>query len=87
MQIRNFEDFEVWQEARRLTQEIYTCSRAPRFSRDYGLRDQMQRAAVSIMSNIAEGFERGGNQGFMWGNPISALCGTRSKLYRPEDRG
>lgn len=65
MQIRNFEDFEVWQEARRLTQEIYTCSRAPRFSRDYGLRDQMQRAAVSIMSNIAEGFERGDNQEFI----------------------
>jgi hypothetical protein len=62
MQIKNFEDLEIWKAARCLTHEIYTCSRSPRFSRDYALRDQMQRAAVSIMSNIAEGFERGGNQ-------------------------
>lgn len=65
MQIKNFEDLEIWQLARRLTQEIYALGRTPKLSRDYGLKDQMQRAAVSIMSNIAEGFERGGNQEFV----------------------
>jgi hypothetical protein len=61
---KKFEDFEIWKEARRLTQEVYMLSKAPQFSKDYGLRDQMRRASVSIMSNIAEGFERGGNQEF-----------------------
>ena len=65
MQIKNFEDLEIWQLARYLTQEIYTITKTAQFSKDYGLRDQMQRAAVSIMSNIAEGFERGGNQEFV----------------------
>jgi 23S rRNA-intervening sequence protein len=53
MQIRKFDDFEIWKEARRLTQEVYMLSKAPQFSKDYGLRDQMRRASVSIMSNIA----------------------------------
>jgi four helix bundle protein len=61
MQIKNFEDLEIWQLARRLTQEGHTLGRTQKFSRDYGLKDQMRRAAVSIMANIAEGFERGGN--------------------------
>jgi 23S rRNA-intervening sequence protein len=65
MQIKNFEDLEIWKEARYLTREIYTLSKARQFPKDHGLRDQMQRAAVSIMSNIAEGFERGGNQEFI----------------------
>src|SRR5687768_15020082 len=60
MQLKNFEDFEIWKEARGLSQEIYTLSTTPKFSKDFALRDQMRRAAVSIMSNIAEGFERGG---------------------------
>ena len=54
MQIKNFEDLEIWQLARRLTQEIYTLGRMPKFTKDYALKDQMQRAAVSIMSNVAE---------------------------------
>jgi four helix bundle protein len=62
MLVKNFEELEIWKEARRLTYEIYDLSKAPKLSKDFGLRDQMQRAAVSIMSNIAEGFERGGNQ-------------------------
>ena len=62
MQIKNFEDLEIWKDARHLTREIYKLSMAPKFSKDFALRDQMRRAAVSIMSNIAEGFERGGNQ-------------------------
>jgi len=83
MQIKNFEDLEIWQAARRLAQEIYTCSRSPKFSKDFALRDQMQRAAVSVMSNIAEGFERGGNQEFVQFLYIAkGSCGeVQSQLY------
>jgi len=54
---KRFEDLEVWQKAKELTNLIYRVSLSGTFSRDFGLRDQMRRAAVSIMSNIAEGFE------------------------------
>ena len=54
---KRFEDLEVWQKAKELTNLIYSLSSSGSFSRDFGLRDQMRRAAVSIMSNIAEGFE------------------------------
>jgi len=62
---RSFEDIEAWQKARLLTGKIYRESNAGRFQRDFGLRDQIQRASVAIMSNIAEGFERGGNKEFL----------------------
>ena len=83
MPIKNFEDLEIWQIARRLTQEIYALAQTSKLARDYGLRDQMQRAAVSVMSNIAEGFERGGNQEFMQFLYVAkASCGElRSQLY------
>ncbi len=55
--IQKFEDIYGWQEARKLTQEIYRISGAGQFSRDYGLRDQIRRAAVSAMTNVAEGFD------------------------------
>jgi len=89
MQIKNFEDLEIWREARRLTREIYTISIAPKFSKDFGLRDQMRRAVVSIMSNIAEGFERGGNQEFIQYLYIAkGSCGeARSQLYVALDQG
>ncbi|MGE5249152.1 MAG: four helix bundle protein [Bacteroidota bacterium] len=54
---KRFEDLEVWQRAKELTILIYRCSQDGGFARDFGLRDQMRRAAVSVMSNIAEGFE------------------------------
>jgi four helix bundle protein len=54
---KRFEDLEVWQKAKELTNLIYRLSSSGTFSRDFGLRDQMRRASVSIMSNIAEGFE------------------------------
>jgi four helix bundle protein len=54
---KRFEDLEVWQKAKELTNLIYRLSSSGSFSRDFGLRDQMRRASVSIMSNIAEGFE------------------------------
>lgn len=55
--IKRFEDIEAWQTAREITRRIYEMSKDGAFSRDFGLRDQMRRASVSIMSNIAEGFE------------------------------
>jgi len=83
MKIKNFEDLQIWTEARRLTRDIYTLSKAPQFSKDFALRDQMRRAGVSIMSNIAEGFERGGNQEFVQFLYIAkGSCGeVRSQLY------
>jgi four helix bundle protein len=60
-----FEDIEAWRRARELTKEIYVLTSAGSFSRDFGLIDQMRSAAVSIMSNIAEGFGRGGNREFV----------------------
>lgn len=55
--IRRFEEIEAWQSARHLTHLVYTLTETGKFARDFGLRDQMRRAAVSVMSNIAEGFE------------------------------
>ncbi|HEV1995535.1 MAG TPA: four helix bundle protein [Candidatus Acidoferrum sp.] len=55
--ITRFEDMEAWQTARTLTRTVYQLTASGTFSRDFGLKDQMQRASVSIMSNIAEGFE------------------------------
>ena len=55
--ITRFEDITAWQEARELTKRIYGLTRREPFARDFGLRDQIQRASVSSMSNIAEGFD------------------------------
>ncbi|MGH7797781.1 MAG: four helix bundle protein [Candidatus Binatia bacterium] len=83
MQVKNFEDLEIWKDARALTRAIYQLTRSPKFSKDFGLRDQIQRATVSIMSNIAEGFERGGNQEFIQFLYVAkASCGeVRSQIY------
>ena len=61
--MERFEDLEVWKAARKLTDRIYGLTRDQRFAGDRGLVDQMRRASVSILSNIAEGFERGSNAG------------------------
>ena len=55
-----FEDLEAWQCARKLVNEIYALMREPALAKDFGLRDQIQRAAVAVMTNVAEGFERTG---------------------------
>ena len=55
--IKRFEDILAWQEARKLVREIYGITREGAFAKDFGLRDQVQRAAISIMANIAEGFD------------------------------
>jgi four helix bundle protein len=62
---RQFEDLNVWQEARQLVNVIYESTKQRAFHDDFGLRDQIRRAAVSTMSNIAEGFERGTRKEFV----------------------
>jgi four helix bundle protein len=57
--ITSFQDLIAWQKARTLTASIYKVTKKGEFSRDFGLKDQIRRAAASVMSNIAEGFERG----------------------------
>ena len=62
--IVRFEDLDAWKIARELTRDIYRLTSAAAFSRDFGLRDQIRKASVSVMSNVAEGFERDGNKEF-----------------------
>ncbi len=62
---KSFEELNIWQNARELVNLIYEFTKGGRFSRDYSLIDQIRRASVSIMSNIAEGFERGSNKEFI----------------------
>jgi len=64
MTVRYFEDLEVWKLAREITRQIYNLTKKKTFAKDQGLIDQIRRASVSVMSNISEGFERGGNQEF-----------------------
>ncbi len=61
MKIEKFEDLDAWRKARELAKSVYAVTNEGSFSRDFGLRDQIRRAAVSVMSNMAEGFERGGD--------------------------
>jgi len=63
--IKNFEELKAWQKARELAGYVYELTRQEKFSRDYGLRDQIQRAASSVMHNIAEGFEAGSDPEFV----------------------
>ena len=59
--MKDFRELRCWQAARVLTKDVYGLTKGGEFARDYGLKDQVQRAAVSIGSNIAEGFERDNN--------------------------
>ena len=76
--IKRFEDIEAWQKARILTHEVYQVSSQGKFAQDYGLRDQIRRAGVSSMSNIAEGFEREGNKEFI--QFLSVAKGSTAEL-------
>jgi four helix bundle protein len=86
--IKHFEDIEAWQTARKLTDLVYSLTNQKMFSRDYGLVDQMRRAAVSIMSNIAEGFESQTDKTFMryLGIAKSSSGELRSQLYAAFDQ-
>lgn len=84
---RQFEDILAWQKARELVARLYQVSRAGEFSRDFALREQMRRASLSIPSNIAEGFERGGRKEFiLFLGHAKGSCGeVRSQLYHALD--
>lgn len=86
---KTFEEINAWQNARVLVRDVYGMTRSGDFSKDYGLKDQIQRASVSVCSNIAEGFERRGNKefvNFLWIAKGSAaeVC---SQLYNARDLG
>ncbi len=87
--IEKFEDFIAWQKARALTASIYKVTGEGVFAKDFGLKGQIQRASVSIMSNIAEGFERGKSSEFHQFLSIAkASCAeVRSQLYVALDAG
>ncbi|MBU2494648.1 MAG: four helix bundle protein [Bacteroidetes bacterium] len=65
MNIKKFEDIESWKQARILTNQIYDLTKTSKLKFDYGLKDQIQRASVSIMNNIAEGFDSGSTKAFI----------------------
>lgn len=81
--VERFEDLIAWQKTRRLTRDVYRVTKQGEFAKDYGLARQLQRASVSIMSNVAEGFERGGRGEFhQFLSTAKASCAeTRSLLY------
>ena len=81
--IDKFEDLIAWQKARELTKKIYGITKFGEFSKDFGLRDQIRRSSVSIMSNVAEGFERGGRSEFHQFLVIAkgSCAELRSQLY------
>jgi four helix bundle protein len=85
--INSFEDIQAWQKARELNKEIYKITNKASFSKDFGLRDQIRRASISILSNIAEGFERNGSREFV--HFLSIAKGSagevRAQLYIAKD--
>ena len=77
--INNFEELEVWKSSRILAKQVYLDFKE---NRDYGFRDQIQRCAVSVMNNIAEGFCRNGDKEFhQFLNIAKASCGELKSMY------
>lgn len=89
MSSNTFESLRVWHDARRLVARIYQATREKTFAADFGLRDQIRRAAVSVMSNIAEGYERGGRKEFLYFLSIAkgSAGEVRAQLYVAQDVG
>ena len=87
--IQKFEEIEAWQKARELTRQVYQLTAKEKFARDFTLKDQIKRAAISITSNIAEGFERGGNREFIQFLSIAkgSASELKSQLYVALDAG
>jgi four helix bundle protein len=81
--IQRFEELEAWKISREVTKDIYKMSSAGLFKKDFGLKDQIRRASVSIMSNVAEGFERDGDKEFTQFLSIAkgSAGEVRSQLY------
>ena len=87
--IERFEDIEAWKEARNLVREIYHLTGQGACAQDFGLRDQLQRASVSIMANIAEGFDGGSNREFVkfLNYALRSTTEVQSHLYVAIDQG
>jgi len=87
--IQRFEDIEAWKEARNLTREIYRPSSRGGFRKDFGLRDQLQRASVSVMANIAEGFDGSSIREFLkfLSCAVRSTTEVQSHLYVALDQG
>jgi four helix bundle protein len=87
--IERFEDILAWQRARLLAKEVYASTKIGKFASDFGLKDQIQRASVSTMANIAEGYERGGDKEFgQFLSNSKGSCGeVKSHLYVALDQG
>jgi four helix bundle protein len=85
--IERFEELTSWQKARQLNHLVYDAARKAALAKDFGLRDQIRRASVSVMSNIAEGFERGGDREFIqFLSHAKGSCGeVRCQLYTAWD--
>ena len=81
--IKQFEEIHAWQTARDITKQVYQLGDQGKFSRDFGFRDQIRRAAVSVMSNIAEGFESNTQALFIsyLGRAKASAGELRSQLY------
>ena len=86
---KTFEDIEPWQRSRELTKAIYEVTSQGTFASDFGLKDQIRKASVSIMSNIAEGFERSGNKEFIQflATAKGSAGEVRAQLYVALDQG
>lgn len=89
MSIKSFEEMNVWKDSREFVNSIYTLTASAAFKKDYGLKDQIQRAAVSIMNNIAEGYERDSSREFIkfLGYSKGSAGEVRSMLYVAFDLG
>lgn len=87
--IKNFEELDSWKKARELAGYVYQLTRKEGFSRDFGLRDQIQRAASSVMHNIAEGFEARYNTEFVRFLKMARRSAgeVQSQLYLALDAG
>ncbi len=87
--IERFEDLECWQTARTFRRAVYRLSHLHEFSRDFALVGQIRRAAISIGSNIAEGFERGGNRELIQflAQAKGSAGETKDQLYVALDEG
>ena len=87
MTFKKFEESEIWQMGRELVKAVYAMTGSGSFAKDYGLKDQIQRAAVSVASNVAEGYARRGNKEFvkfLWIAKGSA-AEVQSQLYHARD--
>lgn len=89
MKIERFEDIKAWQIARELVREVYRITNNKEFVKDFGLKDQIRRAAVSAMSNISEGFERGTDKEFnqFLNYARGSSAEVKSQLYVALDLG